>query len=348
MNILILGASYGSLLSTKMLMAGHNVTLVCRQATANLINTEGTVVRLKLKDENEPRLICSVDLEGEVAALTPGQVNPSDFDLVCLAMQEPQYSASGVKELLQRVALARIPCLSIMNMPPLPYLARIPALTNVKLDAAYDAPALWKDFEPGLISLCSPDPQAFRPPEELANFLHVGLPTNFKAAVFENEQHNSMLRQLESDILAIRLDEKEVPVKLKVFDSLFVPMAKWSMLLTGNYRCITETSAISIKDAVHHDIEQSTEIYAWVDSLARKIGADASDQVPFHKYAAAAEKLLKPSSAARAIESGVTQIERVDLLVQIISESMGMQSNTVDTIVRTVNARLVNNAAKVA
>jgi len=263
-------------------------------------------------------------------------------------MQEPQYSASGVKELLQRVALARIPCLSIMNMPPLPYLARIPALTNVKLDAAYDAPALWKDFEPGLISLCSPDPQAFRPPEELANFLHVGLPTNFKAAVFENEQHNSMLRQLESDILAIRLDEKEVPVKLKVFDSLFVPMAKWSMLLTGNYRCITETSAISIKDAVHHDIEQSTEIYAWVDSLARKIGADASDQVPFHKYAAAAEKLLKPSSAARAIESGVTQIERVDLLVQIISESMGMQSNTVDTIVRTVNARLVNNAAKVA
>ena len=29
-NILILGASYGSLLGTKLLMAGHNVTLVCR------------------------------------------------------------------------------------------------------------------------------------------------------------------------------------------------------------------------------------------------------------------------------------------------------------------------------
>ncbi|MFT5895675.1 MAG: ketopantoate reductase, partial [bacterium] len=31
MRILILGASYGSLLSTKLLMAGHDVTLVCRE-----------------------------------------------------------------------------------------------------------------------------------------------------------------------------------------------------------------------------------------------------------------------------------------------------------------------------
>ena len=33
-NVLILGASYGSLLGTKLLMAGHNVTLVCRAKTA--------------------------------------------------------------------------------------------------------------------------------------------------------------------------------------------------------------------------------------------------------------------------------------------------------------------------
>ena len=49
-NILILGASYGSLLSTKLLMAGHNVTLVCRKKTAELINREGTEVRIKLRD----------------------------------------------------------------------------------------------------------------------------------------------------------------------------------------------------------------------------------------------------------------------------------------------------------
>jgi hypothetical protein len=47
-----------------------------------------------------------------------------------------------------------------------------------------------------------------------------------------------------------RLDGHDVPVKLKVFDSLFVPLAKWSMLLTGNYRCITPHEPQSIRDAV--------------------------------------------------------------------------------------------------
>ena len=40
-RILILGASYGSLLSTKLMMAGHHVTLVCRDATAEIFNAEG-------------------------------------------------------------------------------------------------------------------------------------------------------------------------------------------------------------------------------------------------------------------------------------------------------------------
>jgi hypothetical protein len=30
----------------------------------------------------------------------------------------------------------------------------------------------------------------------------------------------------------------ELPVKLKVYDSVFVPLAKWAMLLAGNYRCV--------------------------------------------------------------------------------------------------------------
>jgi hypothetical protein len=263
-------------------------------------------------------------------------------------MQEPQYSASGVKELMKRIAQSRRPCLSIMNMPPLPYLARIDALANAPFSAAYDDPSIWSDFEPGLVSLCSPDPQAFRPPEEQANFLHVGLPTNFKAAIFADEKHNLMLRQLESDILDVRLDGKDVPVKLRVFDSLFVPMAKWSMLLTGNYRCVTVDDAIAIKDAVHGDIDKSRAMYTWVDKLARALGADATDQVPFDKYANAAENLLKPSSVARAINAGSGKVERVDKLVQMVGASIGMHSDTVDQIVMTVDARLLSNTRKAA
>ena len=48
-RVLILGASYGSLLATKLLMAGHRVTLVCTRPTAELINREGTRVRFPVK-----------------------------------------------------------------------------------------------------------------------------------------------------------------------------------------------------------------------------------------------------------------------------------------------------------
>ena len=42
-RVLILGASYGSLFATKLLMAVHDVTLVCRRATADLINMSSSM-----------------------------------------------------------------------------------------------------------------------------------------------------------------------------------------------------------------------------------------------------------------------------------------------------------------
>src|SRR5690606_21040318 len=125
MKILILGASYGSLLGTKIAMAGHDVTLVCRPQTAALINSDGTEVRIRLKGEEAHRSIRSPLLPGRVDAAAPERVDPAGYDLVALAMQEPQYCAHAIRTLLMRVALAGVPCLSIMNMPPLPYLRRI-------------------------------------------------------------------------------------------------------------------------------------------------------------------------------------------------------------------------------
>jgi hypothetical protein len=339
-DILILGASYGSLLATKLLMAGHNVTLVCRQKTAELINRVGTEVRIKLRDEAMHRAILSRDLPGTLDAASPEEVNLSRYDLVGLAMQEPQYTNHTIRVLMIKIAEAKLPCLSIMNMPPLPYLKRIPALADMELEEAYTNAQVWERFEPGLMSLCSPDPQAFRPPEEAANVLHVGLPTNFKAATFADEAHNQLLRELEADIGAVTLDGQDVPVKLKVFHSLFVPLAKWSMLLTGNYRCITLHDPRSIRDAVHEDLKLSQSIYDHVDAIARRLGADPKDQVPFEKYAKAAESLLKPSSAARAVVAGAPFIERVDLMVKLISHQLGMPSVEIDRTVEIVDHKL--------
>src|SRR5215216_8206159 len=321
-------------------MAGHNVTLVCRKQTAELINCDGTEVRIKLRDEAAHRPIFSHDLPGILDAVEPADVDPSRYDLVGLAMQEPQYTDRAIRILMIKVAEAKLPCLSIMNMPPLPYLKRIPALAKMQLEAAYTNAAVWERFEPGLVSLCSPDPQAFRPPEEAANVLHVGLPTNFKAATFADEQNKKLLRELETDIEALTLDGHDVPVKLKVFDSLFVPLAKWSMLLTGNYRCITLHEPQSIRDAVHGNLKLSQSIYDHVDGIARRLGADATDQVPFEKYAKAAQSLLKPSSAARAVAAGAPFIERVDLLVKLISHQLGAPSAEIDRTVEIVDQKL--------
>jgi hypothetical protein len=342
-KILILGASYGSLLGTKLLMAGHDVTLVCRRQTAELIASQGTEVRIKLKDEDEHRTIRSKDLPGRLTACVPHEITASGYDLVGLAMQEPQYAHHTLRTVLIRIAEERIPCLSIMNMPPLTFLKRIPGLDTSNLGASYTDPTVWDRFDPEVMTLCSPDPQAFRPPEEKANVLHVGLPTNFKAAPFGDAKANALLRQLEEDIAAVRLDGNDVPVKLRVYESLFVPLAKWSMLLTGNYRCITRADPRPIRDAVHGDLARSEAIYAFVNEVVRRLGADPADEVPFEKYAKAAESLLKPSSVARAIAAGAPFIERVDVLVQLSARDLGLSNPDIDETVDIVDHRLGAN-----
>ncbi|HEY5598994.1 MAG TPA: hypothetical protein VIK47_09340 [Kiloniellales bacterium] len=311
-STLILGASYGSLLATKLLLAGHNVKLVCLPAEAELINKAGTRVRLPVKGRDSLVEIDSRQASGSLSAATPDDVDPSRYDLIGLAMQEPQYRSPGVRELLDAVAKAKVPCMSIMNMPPLPYLARIPGLDTEALKRCYTDPGVWDNFDPKLMTLCSPDPQAFRPPEEGTNVLQVSLPTNFKVARFDAEAHTAILRQMQADIEAVRYDAGdgsiELPVKLKVHDSIFVPLAKWAMLLAGNYRCVQKDGMRSIRDAVHSDIALSQSVYNWVREVCQAIGASADDLVPFEKYANAAKGLAKPSSAARALLAGAGNI----------------------------------------
>jgi hypothetical protein len=351
-KILILGASYGSLLAAKLLFARHAVKLVCLPAEADLINKEGIRVRMPVKGREGLVEIDSRKLPGRVSADGPGAVNPSDYDLVGLAMQEPQYRSSGVRELMDAVARAKVPCMSIMNMPPLTYLKRIPGLNADGLRGAYTDPTVWDGFDPRLMTLCSPNPQAFRPPEEKVNVLQVRLPTNFKAARFDSDAHTAILRQLESDIEAVRFDDGgkkiELPVKLKVHDSVFVPLAKWPMLIAGNYRCVTKDGMRPIKDAVHSDIEASRSVYNWVVKLCVSLGASEKDLVPFEKYANAALSLLTPSSAARALFGGAPNIERVDRLVQAVAAQKRMQSAVVDETVALVDARLEANRKKAA
>jgi hypothetical protein len=346
-NILIMGASYGSLLASKLMFGGHNVKLVCLPAEAELINAEGFRVRLPVRGRKDPVEIDSRKLPGKVSAAGPGDVKPSDFDLVGLAMQEPQYRSPGVRELLDAVAKSRVPCMSIMNMPPLPYVKRIPGLNYDALKPAYTDPTVWDSFDPATLTLCSPDPQAIRPPDEKVNVLQVTLPTNFKVARFDSDAQTAVLRKLQDDIEAIRFDTPEgkieLPVKLKVHDSIFVPLAKWSMLLAGNYRCITKDGMRTAQEAVHSNLEESKSVYNFVFDLCVKLGAAPADLVPFEKYAAAAQSLTRPASAARALQNGAPNIERADKLVQLIAAQKGMRLPAIDAQVALVDQRLEAN-----
>ncbi|MGH7006464.1 MAG: hypothetical protein ACREIP_21165, partial [Alphaproteobacteria bacterium] len=162
----------------------------------------------------------------------------------------------------------------------------------------------------------------------------------------------AMLRQMQADIEAVRFadggGEVDLPVKLKVHESVFVPLAKWSMLLTGNYRCVQPDGMRSINEAVHSDIDASRAVYNWVSALCRSLGAAEADQVPFEKYAAAAKGLTRPSSAARALAAGATIIERVDWLVQSVAAQRGQRLDTVDRTVALVETWLARNRKKAA
>ena len=334
-----MGASYGSLLASKLLFGGHSIHLVCLPAEADLINAEGFKVKLPVRGRSEPVLLESRKLPGKVTAGRAAGVNPKDYDLVGLCMQEPQYRSPGVRELLDAVGKSRVPCMSIMNMPPLPYIKRIPGLDYKALEAAYTDPRVWDSVDPNKITLNSPDPQAIRPPDGKANELLVTLPTNFKCARFDGRQgHGDRAQAREGRrSRALRRAGRQDRIAGEAAastSSIFVPLAKWAMLLAGNYRCITTDGMRTAQEAVHSNIEESRSVYNFVNDLCVKLGASPDDLVPFEKYAAAAQSLTRPASAARALQNGAPNIERADKLVQLIARQKGLSHPAIDATSR--------------
>jgi hypothetical protein len=120
------------------------------------------------------------------------------------------------------------------------------------------------------------------------------------------------------------------------------------MLLAGNYRCVTEEGIRTAQEAVHTDLEASRSVYNFVIDLCIKLGAKPDELVPFEKYAAAAQSLIRPASAARALQNGALNIERADKLVQLIARAKGMSHPGIDAQVALVDRRIEANRKKAA
>jgi hypothetical protein len=87
-------------------------------------------------------------------------------------------------------------------------------------------------------------------------------------------------------------------------------------------------------------------VYEWVGQVCRQLGAKDEDLVAFDRYSKAARALTAPSSAARALSAGASDVERVDRLVQGIAANVGMRSEEVDRTVDVIDSWLIANRRK--
>lgn len=350
LRILILGTSYGLLLGAKMATAGHCVEMIGRAEEVDAMTRGGVSVVIPAwrggTTQLEPDLT-DTPTPGKIRLATPASASVTGFDLAILAMQEPQYRQAEVSELIARIAAARVPVLSIMNMPTPPFLLRLPGFNGQTVRPAFSSWDVWTLLDPQLISMASPDPQAVRPDADQPGHLLVTLASNFKVAPFADSRHNRMLGRLAEDVSRLRLataaGERIPMVRMVAHESLYVPLAKWPMLITGNCRCIAEGKIRSLQEAVWSDPEESRRIYDWVVDLARRVGADAQVMVPFDAYAKAAKSLIHPSSLARALWAGKYEIERIDRFIALLAAHHGMPTDPIDGIVDAIEKRLSAN-----
>ncbi len=345
LSVLVLGASYGLLPATRIALAGHAVTIVCRAEEGDSIAASGVAVHLPERGGGSvftlsPDAHVGRGSPGSIGFVTPQMAQPNDADFVFLAMQEPQLKAAEIHSLMRVIAQARVPVLSLQNMPPPPFLNRI-GLEKSVYGAAYTSLSVWDGFDPDLFSLASPDAQAVRQDPTSPGALTITLATNFKAAQFGDDDAQNVLQRLAQDVDASRPGGKHPSVRLVPSEYLHAPLAKWPMLICGNCRCLRENAEpVSIAEAVHSDLTASREIYDWTASIARQMGAPDSAMVPFDRYADVAHQLTLPSSLARGLAAGAPAVERIDILLASIARHLAIDPAPLAPITRLIDLQL--------
>lgn len=310
LRVLMIGASYGLLPAAKIVAAGHRVTVVGRQAEINAIRQSGVEIEFGTGQTLTPPLG-----DAALSLAIPEAVEPADFDLVLLAVQEPQAHAPEIAALLARIADRR-PVASLMNMPPPPFLHRLPDLPPEIAAAAYPATTIWSALPAKRMTMASPDAQAVRPDPAHPGRLRVTLASNFKFAPFARAEDQQILSRLAHDASRVTAAWGRVPVQMLARSSIYTPLAKWPMLVTGNCRCLTDSGPpLSIAAALRRDLDESRLLYDSVNASLHAIGAPLADLVGFDAYLRATQQLVLPSSLARALYAGALAVERIDLIV---------------------------------
>lgn len=349
LRILVLGAAYGLLPAVRIALAGHCVSVMCRAEEQDSLARHGATVTFMRRD-GRPGQALAVPA-GLGPSVTQGKLglvgsdtDLSGFDMVFSALGEPQLAAPEIAALFSRIAVARKPLVALANLLPLPFLARIASLNLAPLRSAYQGAAVWDVMDPDLVTAASPDAQAVRTDPARADQLTVTLGSNFKIAPFAAGGPQAILERLAADVGAFRSNGVPLPARLIAHASRHVPLVKWPMLITGNCRSVTDSGQPrSIAEAVAANPDESRRLYAEVTGVVQRLGAAESDLVPFSTYATAARSLSRPSSLARVLAQGATQVERIDLMIAHAAAEVGLKSPALDSVVARIEQKLATN-----
>lgn len=339
LQILIFGANYGLILAVKFALAGHHVTIVGHQPECELIALDGAHI---VYPDGQ-----TLSANNKISSTPPENVDPDVYDIAFLVIQEPQAVQSEIAKLILNIS-EKIPIASLMNLPPEPFLRRLGGFSPFLWRDSHTASKVWDQVSSERFTCASPDPQAFRPDAKVYNILQVSHVANFKFAPFASSSDQSILTRLSRDIENVRFETgKRAPIQIVRTNSVYAPLAKWPMLVTGNCRCVRDGRApISIYEAVNTDLNASRTLYNGVVVALIGRGVPASCLVDFDHYVKATQTLTRPSSLALAIERGTTKVERIDRLVcNLLTEAPNSKIalNQILTIRDLIDQRLNSN-----
>lgn len=338
LNCLIFGASYGSLIAAKLIEANHNVKIFCSEKELELIQKFNLKVTINSISKKQYKFEYKLNDQFQVYSSYDFSLN--DIDIVFFAMQEHHFNSENLVKILNDISKKKIPIVSILNLLPYTYLSKFKKVKVDNIQNVYKSLKIWDKINTKFFTTTSPDPQIFFPNREYDNSMIVTLPSNFKVAKFEDDKSNQILDKLSHSIRSLKH-----PIQIKIYDTSFVPLAKWPMLICGNYRCVKKKDFLPICDVVNSDLLLSEKIYNQVIFLCKKIGAENDIFVPFNHYQKRSKMLTGPSSVAKALKNGSNTVERTDILISQIADQFKIKIDGLDEIVNNINNWIKHNTS---
>ena len=344
-NICVLGGYYGLLVASKILLSGSHVTVFCKEEEKKKLDQLGYSISFKTAGLNtkqpfKSNIFQKNDLLKFVSNIHEFEIEK--FDLIFLCISEHHYSSNNLTQLIKRINIYKRPIISVTNLYPPSYFNQL-NFFNINLinKCYYNFDLSTKYLDSKFVAVASPEPQFFNKSDSQYS---IRLSGKFRISPFSNKELNLKIHNMLKNFNYNKFEQFDnLPVEFKIYDNLFIPLSKLPMLITGNYRCLTDgNNAISIKQAVYNDLNLSKLIYNETIDILNKLGVKRNSIIPFSMYLKAVNFLDAPSSFAKSVYNGEKKIERVDKLISTISQILNLRKEVIEQVVN-FNDQIINN-----